>query len=81
MLWHMSRSIGANQYEFHLRGELSDAVLIAFPELQPSRRRGETVLAGEIADQAALFGVLGRIESLGIQLIEVRRTRLDGPPA
>jgi hypothetical protein len=32
------------------------------------------VLGGEIADQAALYGVLDRIESLGLELLEVRRT-------
>jgi len=34
----------------------------------------ETVLAGELPDQAALFGVLNRIEELGLELLEVLRT-------
>jgi len=31
------------------------------------------VLRGALADQAALFGVLARIETLGLELVEVRR--------
>ena len=60
-------------YEFHVRGELSDVVLTGFPDLQAASRRGETVLIGPMPDQAALFGVLDRIQALGIHLIEVRR--------
>jgi hypothetical protein len=79
---------GANEsepYEFHVRGELSDVVLTAFAELQATRHQGETVLTGQMPDQAALFGVLDRIQALGIQLIEVRRAQTDserrGPDA
>jgi hypothetical protein len=63
---------GPGTYEYHLRGELSDAVLGAFPELEARRTRGETILTGPMTDQSALFGVLARIESLGIHLLEVR---------
>jgi hypothetical protein len=31
------------------------------------------VLAGALADQAALYGVLAQIEALGLELLEVRR--------
>jgi hypothetical protein len=33
----------------------------------------ETVLAGPVEDQAALHGLIRRIEALGLELIEVRR--------
>jgi hypothetical protein len=33
------------------------------------------VLAGALADQAALCGVIAQIEALGLELIEVRRTQ------
>jgi hypothetical protein len=47
------------------------------------RLKGETVLVGPITDQAALFGVLGQIQALGIHLIEVRRGQqaLTRPPS
>jgi hypothetical protein len=33
----------------------------------------DATILGDIADQAALHGVLERIESLGLELLEVRR--------
>ena len=33
----------------------------------------ETVLRGPVRDQSALHGILGQIESLGLELVEVRR--------
>jgi hypothetical protein len=41
-------------------------------------KRSETVLTGLIEDQSALFGVLGQIEALGLELLELRQIR-TGP--
>jgi hypothetical protein len=68
----MNRAGEPELYEFYLRGELSPRILAAFGELQATKRQGDTILVGPVQDQAALFGVLNRIESLGIHLIEVR---------
>lgn len=62
-------------YEIHIGGLLSDMLVSAFPELQARARNRETVLVGSLPDQSALHGVLGRIESLGLELLEVRRVR------
>jgi hypothetical protein len=35
-------------------------------------RGHDTVLSGAVADQSALFGVLHCVESLGLELLEVR---------
>ena len=61
------------QYEITVRGRLSETLLVAFDGLAATPAAAETVLRGEIADQAALYGVLDRIESLGLELIDVRR--------
>lgn len=66
------------RYEIHVRGLLSDSLLGAFPEFRARRRNRETVLAGPLPDQSALHGVLGRIECLGLELLEVRRSRTRG---
>jgi hypothetical protein len=64
---------GGGSYEIRIRGRLSDSLLAAFEELTPSVETGETVLQGQVRDQAALYGLLDRIQSLGLELVEVRR--------
>jgi hypothetical protein len=58
-------------YQIRVRGRLSQMLLGAFPELRAQLLRSETLLAGQLPDQAALFGVLHRIEALGLELLEV----------
>jgi len=61
-------------YQFRVRGRLGETLLAAFPELRAQPLRSETLLAGQLPDQAALFSVLGRIEALGLELLVVLRT-------
>ena len=61
-------------YQVRVRGRLSKTMLGAFPESRAQVLRSETLLAGQLSDQAALFGVLDRIEALGLELLEVLRT-------
>jgi hypothetical protein len=65
---------GPVHYQVRVRGRLSETILVAFPDLRVQMLGPETVLAGELPDQAALFGVLHRIEELGLELLEVLRT-------
>ncbi|HEY3141107.1 MAG TPA: hypothetical protein VGJ86_08250 [Acidimicrobiales bacterium] len=62
-------------YEVRVRGRLSPALLNQFEQMHllPEPEPVETVLHGPVADQAALHGLLRRIESLGLELVEVRR--------
>lgn len=61
------------RYEICIRGCLGPTLRSAFPAFQARARGGDTILAGVLADQAALYGVLAEIEALGLELIEVRR--------
>jgi hypothetical protein len=67
------RDAQPQRYEIRVRGRLGETICSAFPDLQSRPRGDETVLAGVLADQAALYGVLAEIEALGLELIEVRR--------
>ena len=71
------------RYQIRIRGGLGRTIRAAFPALEASASRAtDTVLAGTLPDQAALYGVLARIEALGLELLEVRRESPDGvtPP-
>jgi hypothetical protein len=61
-------------YQLRVRGRLSETLLGAFPELRAQVRGSETLLTGQLPDQAALFGVLDRVEALGLELLELLRT-------
>jgi hypothetical protein len=64
---------GGGSYEIRIKGRLSDSLLAAFEGLTATVETGETVLHGQVRDQAALYGLLERVQSLGLELVEVRR--------
>ena len=72
----MSRE-GAS-YEIRVKGRLTDSLMAAFEGMQASVEPVETVIHGPVQDQAALYGLLDRIQALGLELVEVRR--LPDPP-
>jgi hypothetical protein len=77
----MDEHLGPTRYVIRVRGILSHRLLTAFPGLHSHTERGDTLLAGALPDQAALHGVLAQIETLGLELLEVRRSRRRGPSA
>jgi hypothetical protein len=76
--WERSRAMGGGSYEIRIKGRLSDSLLAVFEGLTASVEPVETVLHGPVQDQAALYGLLDRIQALGLELVEVRR--LPGGP-
>ena len=67
----------ACDYEIRIDGRIGESLRLAFEELSITINPAETVLHGRHLDQAALYGILERIQALGFELIEVRRL----PPA
>ena len=50
-------------------------------EITRSAESGETIFRGEMIDQPALFGVLGKIRDLGLTLVSVQRLdKVSLPP-
>ena len=70
---------GGGSYEIRVRGRLTDSLVATFEGMNASVEPVETVLHGPVQDQAALYGLLDRIQALGLELVEVRR--LPNPPA
>jgi len=62
-----------SRYEIRIRGRVGQAVLDTFERLEADVEPVETVLHGPVRDQAELHGLLRRLQSLGLELIEVRR--------
>jgi hypothetical protein len=62
--------VTSSSYEIRITGILPPEALLDFEELVASV---ETVVHGKLPDQAALHGLLARLELLGVQVMEVRR--------
>jgi len=60
-------------YEIRVRGRLGETFRTAFPSLRARTQGNETVLSGSLVDRAALHGVLAIIETLGLELVELRQ--------
>ena len=69
--------VGSVDYEIRIKGSLSDSLSGAFEDFTASVKPAETVMRGELRDQSELHGVLDRIQSLGLELIEVRQIEGD----
>jgi len=63
----------ATNYQVRVSGTIPSELLAELSDMTISVEPPETVLFGELPDQSALFGLLARIQDLGLQLLEVRR--------
>lgn len=61
------------EYEIRVAGEVPPQVLADLREAHLARRGVETVLHGPVVDQAALVGLINRLQMLGVELREVRQ--------
>jgi hypothetical protein len=62
-------------YTIRINGRLGATALFAFPSMVSELQGNETVLTGVLEDPAAVFGVVGQIEALGLELLELRQIR------
>ena len=74
-------------YRIVVRSELGDKYASAFEGMRMETQEGQTILIGEVKDQPHLFGILDRINGLGLELLSVQampearpRTERDRDP-
>jgi hypothetical protein len=68
----------AEVYQIRVRGHLGHRWSDWFGGMQiTNEANGEAVLAGPVADQTALHGLLARVRDLGLPLIAVTRVAID----
>jgi hypothetical protein len=60
------------QYELRIEGRVSEDVARDFTEFEVREAPPETVMYGEIADDAQLHGVLARLQDLGLRVTSLR---------
>ena len=71
----------SSYYEIRVSGVLPPEALLDFDRLTASVEPVETVLHGPIRDQAALNGLLARLEAFGVQVLEIRRLHGQQDPS
>jgi hypothetical protein len=59
-------------YRIVVRSELSGSYVVAFEGMEMTTADGDTILTGEVIDQPHLYGILDRINGLGLQLLSVQ---------
>jgi hypothetical protein len=60
------------RYEIRLKGHLDDRWADRFEGLTITREdNGETLLTGQVVDQAALYGLLRKVRDLALPLVSV----------
>jgi hypothetical protein len=73
--------VTSSYYEIRVAGVLPPEALLDFDRLSASVEPVETFVHGPIQDQAALHGLLARLESFGVEVMEVRRLHEKNPSA
>ncbi|GGY22282.1 hypothetical protein [Streptomyces djakartensis] len=61
------------RYEIRVAGHMSETLTKAFPELAHVLVSDQTVLYGPVVDEAHLYGLLARFQSLGLRVVEMRQ--------
>jgi hypothetical protein len=64
--------VGPSRYRIVLRGRLSERFETAFEGMALEPGPNQTVLIGEVRDQAQLYGLLDRLRDFGIELVAVQ---------
>ncbi len=67
-------------YRIVVRSELSNRYAVAFEGMEMETKNGDTILTGEVIDQPHLYGILGRINGLGLKLVSVQALSEDAYP-
>lgn len=70
----------SSYYEIRVAGTLPPEVLLDFERLIASVEPVETVVHGPLRDQAALYGLLARLQTFGVEVLEIRRLHRTDPP-
>jgi hypothetical protein len=77
----MMRKGTGTVYRIVVRSELSDRYAAAFEGMEMETKNGATILTGKIIDQPHLYGILDRINGLGLKLLSVQASPEEAHPS
>ncbi|WP_405164584.1 helix-turn-helix domain-containing protein [Nocardia sp. NBC_01499] len=62
-----------NLITLRISGHLGPLALAAFPAMVADQQGPDTILTGLLPDRSAFFGILAEVETLGLDLLEMRK--------
>jgi hypothetical protein len=77
----MGVAMSGRRYEFRVAGRLSERAQGAFDDMAVHEAPPETVISGEVLDDAHLHGVLAQIQNLGLHVVSVLQVPSAPGPA
>lgn len=72
--------VSPSYYQIRIVGMLPPEALADFERLTAAEEPVETVLHGQLRDQADLHVLLDRLQTFGVKVLEVRRMHSEGQP-
>jgi hypothetical protein len=63
---------GLHVYQLRIRGVPSDLLRVAFDDVAMTELSGQTLIRTGWVDAAAFYGLIDRIESMGLVLLEAK---------
>ena len=70
----------ATRYRIEVQGRLPEGVTREFPAMTVRVGKRLTTVCGPLPDAAALYGLISRLEALGLDLVTVRSLRDNEGP-
>jgi hypothetical protein len=68
-IYSIGGDVEPTRYRIAVRGRLTEHLGSAFEGFSLEPGSGQTVLVGDIRDQAHLYGVLDQVRNLGLELV------------
>jgi hypothetical protein len=65
----------ASHYEFRVTGHLSERARGAFPGMVVQDAPAETIVSGEVIDEAHLHGLLALLQDLGLHVVSLHEVQ------
>ena len=62
-----------SSYRIHVKGTINESWSDWFDGFSVTQQEGKTLLVGQVIDQAALLGILAKINDLGLVILSVKR--------
>jgi hypothetical protein len=71
--------MSSRRYEFRVAGWLSEGTRGAFGDMLVLDAPPETIIVGDVIDEAQLHGVLALMQNLGLHVVSLHEVLADGP--